>query len=68
MKGGDNMSTDKVRNLLFGNPVVNECNDILNSCKTKDDRMRAATLIRSKINLGPIHNKLLRQGNIGAIY
>ena len=61
------LATCKVRDRMFGNPIVNECNEILHSCKTKNDRMRAATLIRSKISLDSISNKLLSQGLIGSI-
>ena len=61
------MPIDKIRDHLFGNPVVNECNNILRSCKTKEERMRVAALIRSRVNLGPIYNALLYQGNIEAI-
>ena len=61
------MPTDKVRDRMFGNPIVNECNELLHSCKTKKERIDAASYIRSKIKLDFISNKLLGQGLIGSI-
>ena len=58
---------EKVHDLIFGNPIVNECNEILHSCKTKDGRMRVAALIRSKAKLDSISGALLNRGKIEAI-
>ena len=57
-------ATRKVYNHLFGNPIVNECNEILHSCKTKEERMRVAALIRSKVSLDPISDLLLSRGEV----
>ena len=61
------MPTDRVRDTLFGNPNVNECNQILHSCKTKEERMRAAPLIRSKLRFDNFSKLLLDKGEAIAI-
>ena len=60
-------ATQKVHEHLFGNPIINECNKLLRSCRTKEERMRVATLIRSKVNLDPISDKLLGRGVVGTL-
>ena len=57
----------KINKYLFKNPIVEECNNILHSCKTKDDRIRVATLIRPKVKLDLVTDILLSQGQIGAL-
>ena len=60
-------ATYKARDRMFGNPLVNECNEILRSCRTKEERIKAAPLIRSKIKLDTISDKLLSRGLVGNI-
>ena len=62
------MGTRKIYEHLFGNTIANECNSILDSCKTKEDRMRAATLIRSKINIDFPTQIFLKKGINGYLY
>ena len=61
------MPTDKIRDILFGNPIVNECNNILRSCGTKEERMRVAPLIRSKLKFDSFSNLLLNIGEAQTI-
>ena len=62
------LGSEKVNKYLFTNPIVKECNEMLQSCKTKEDRMKAATLIRSKTNRGFPGNIFLNKGIKGYLY
>ena len=44
--------------------ILDECNEILASCKNEEERMRQADLIRSKVSLNPINDLLLGAGEI----
>ena len=61
------LATKKVHEHMFSNPAVAECNKLLCSCKTKNERIRIAPLIRSKVSLDFISNMLLNRGLVGSI-
>ena len=48
--------------------VTKKVNDLLDSCETKEERMKAATLIRSKVNIGFPGNIFLNKGTKGYLY
>ena len=60
-------ATRKVHEHIFGNSIITECNRVLRSCETAEERMRVASLIRSKVDLDSISNALLSRGLIGNI-
>ena len=61
------LASHKVHEHLFGNPVVNECNKLLRSCRTKEERIEAAPSIRSKLKFDSISDMLLSRGIVGNI-
>ena len=58
-------TNNKIVEKILGNPIIDECNDILNNCKTKEERMEATTSIRSKVKLNWLSETLLNSGAKG---
>ena len=56
---------DGITPILQKQKLVNELNEILDNAKTKEERIEAATSIRSRVLLNPVSKALLMSGMPG---